>query len=102
MIRNIPGQRCCESVRVTDRPFLRHEKPIESLKKGLPLFVRPSKGEAVERDFQQVELADCLVKIQHQVNVPPAIFLFSGLRVRLKSPTINQRFSEGILILENQ
>jgi hypothetical protein len=56
----------------------------------------------MEGNFHQIKLTDCLVKFQHQVNVPPAIFLFSGLRVRLKSPTINQSFSEGILILENQ
>jgi hypothetical protein len=86
MIRNIPGQRCCESVRVADRPFLRHEKPIESLKKGLPLFVRPSKGEVVERDFQQVELADCLIKTQYQVNVSPSgISIFRPTR-KVKVP----------------
>jgi hypothetical protein len=102
MIRDIPRQHCCEGVRVTHRPFLQHEKPIESLKKGLPLPVRPGKEEAMEGNFHQVELTDCLIKFQHQVNVPPAIFLFSGLRVRLKSPTINQRFFEGILILEDQ
>jgi hypothetical protein len=56
----------------------------------------------MEGNFHQIQLTDCLVKFQHQVNIPLAIFLFSGLRVRLKSPTINQSFSEGILILENQ
>jgi hypothetical protein len=28
--------------------------------------------------------------------------LFSGLQIRLKSPTIGQSFFEGIFILENQ
>jgi hypothetical protein len=42
------------------------------------LFVRPSKEEAMEGNFQQVELADCLVKFQHQINVPQRYFYFQA------------------------
>jgi hypothetical protein len=41
MIREIPGQCRCVGVRVKNRPFLRDEKPVKSLKERLPLPVRP-------------------------------------------------------------
>ena len=78
MIREIPGQRLCVGVRVKNRPFLRDEKPVKSLQEGLPLPVRPGKEEAMEGNFHQVELTDCLVKFQHQVNVPQRYFCFQA------------------------
>ena len=51
MVREIPGQRLCVGVRVKNRPFLRDEKPVKSLKERLPLPVRPGKGKTMEGDF---------------------------------------------------
>jgi hypothetical protein len=90
MIREIPGQRLCVGVRVKNRPFLRDEKLVKSLHERLLCLFDQVK----ERPWRGISSRSSALMASLNFNIRlisllPATFLFSGLRMRLKSPTIS-------------